>query len=453
MIIFNLIHDIAITNWRRKMLTNIFVLFILIIISAMFSAADIAILSVNSSTFKILAKQGNKKAITIMRHLEEPTKIFPIIRIGVTLSGLLASAFAANTFAAPLTNFIMKYAPSINAHIIQLVSTILVTIVLSSFMLVFGDFVPRRLAMKNPDKAARLLVLPVSLFTKIVSPFAKILIKASNLIATLLGAEASSNHQDVTEEEILLMINEGNERGFIEESQKNMINNIFEFGDLIVSDVMTHRTDLVSISADAKISEIVYLAINEGYSRIPVFENSVDNIVGIIYIKDLLCLVGCENSEDFTIDDFIRDIHYVPESMPCDDLFKELTSKKEHISVVVDEYGGTAGIVTMEDLIEAIMGNIQDEYDDEDDEIQTISDNTYLIDGTANPDDILDKLGIDLVDDHEYDTIGGYITDLLGYIPEESETPSIKKGDVKFTVILTEDRRISKVKAEVLQKS
>lgn len=435
------------------MLTNIFVLIILIIVGAMFSVSDVSILSVNSSTFRILAKQGNKKAIKIMRHLEEPAKILPIIRIGVTLSGLFASAFAANTFALPLTKFAMRYITLLNASIIHFISTVIVTMILSFFMLVFGDFVPRKIAMKNPDKAARLLVLPVSLLATIVSPFAKILIKISNLIATLLGADASSSHQDVTEEEILLMINEGNERGFIEESQKDMINNIFEFGDLIVSDVMTHRTDLVAISADAKISEIVYLAINEGYSRIPVFENSVDNIVGIIYIKDLLCLVGCENSEDFSIDDFIRDINYVPESMPCGDLFKELTSKKQHISVVVDEYGGTAGIVTMEDLIEAIMGNIQDEYDDEADEIQRISDNTYLIDGMANPDDILDKLGIDLVDDHEYDTIGGYITDLLGYIPEENETPSINKGDVKFTVILTEDRRISKVKAEVLQKS
>ena len=435
------------------MLTNILILIILIIIGAMFSAADISILSVNSGTFKILAKEGSKKAARIMRHLEEPAAILPIVRIGLTLSGLFASAFAANAFAPPLASLIIKNVNRIDASIAQLISSILVTLVLSSFVLIFGDFVPRRIAMKNPDKAARLLALPVLLLTAIISPFAKILLKASYFIAALLGADANSNPQDVTEEEILLMINEGNERGFIEESQKDMINKIFEFGDLIVGDVMTHRTDLVSISADSKISEIVYLAINEGYSRIPVYENSIDNIVGIIYIKDLLCLVGCENSEDFSIDDFIREIHYVPESMPCGDLFEELTSKKQHIAVVVDEYGGTAGIVTMEDLVEAIMGNIQDEYDDEADDILKISDDTYLIDGMANPDDILDKLGIDLVDDHEYDTIGGYITDLLGYIPEEDETPSIKKGDVKFTVILTEDRRISKVRAEVLQKS
>lgn len=434
------------------MFTNILVLIILIVIGAIFSAADISIISANPSSFKAPADDGNKKALRIMRLLAEPARLLPVIRIGLTLSGLFASAFAAYTFAAPLTSVIVKGGLRASVDFIHIISIIFITITLSFFMLIFGDFLPRRIAMKNPDKATKLLILPLTILTAVVSPFSKMLISLSNFLARLFGANASSRQQDVTEEEILLMVSEGNERGFIEESQKDMINNIFEFGDLIVSDVMTHRTDLTSIANDAKISEIVYLAINEGYSRIPVYEGSIDNIIGIIYVKDLLCLVGCENAEDFSIDDFIRDIHYVPESMPCGDLFEELTSKKQHIAVVVDEYGGTAGIVTMEDLIEAIMGNIQDEYDDETDDISKISDDTYLIDGTANPDDILEALGIDLVDDHEYDTIGGYITDLLGYIPEEGETPSIKKGDVKFTVILTEDRRISKVKAEVINK-
>lgn len=246
-----------------------------------------------------------------------------------------------------------------------------------------------------------------------------------------------------------MMVDVGNEKGVIEESQKDMINNIFEFDDRTAEEVMTHRTEVIAVSQDATISDIVYYAINEGFSRIPVYEDDIDNIVGVIYVKDLLCLVGCKSTEDFKISDFIRPVLYVPESNRCRELFKEFTDKKIHMAVVVDEYGGTSGIVTMEDLLESIVGNIQDEYDDEEIEIQKMNDTTYMIDGGADLEEVAETLGLDISENEDYDTLGGLITDILGRIPDDGEMPAVTYQNVDFTVLVVEDRRVVKVKAVI----
>ena len=248
------------------------------------------------------------------------------------------------------------------------------------------------------------------------------------------------------------MVDAGNETGVIEESQREMINNIFEFGDSVVSEVMTHRTDLCAADVESKIGDIVYLAINEGYSRIPVYEGTVDSIIGIIYVKDLLCLVGCEHSEDFTVRQFMRKVMYIPETCKCADAFENMTKTKSQVAIVVDEYGGTAGMVSLEDLLEEIVGNIQDEYDDEKADIIQISDGVFIVSGDANPEDAEEIIGIQLPEGHNYDTMSAFIVDLLGRIPDEDETPSVKYGDFEFTVLLTEDNWITKIKA-VFKKS
>lgn len=244
-----------------------------------------------------------------------------------------------------------------------------------------------------------------------------------------------------------MMVDAGNETGVIEESQREMINNIFEFGDADISDVMTHRKDICAVDVNSKIGDIVYLAINEGYSRIPVYQESVDNIIGIIYVKDLLCLVGCEHSEDFTVNQFMRKVKYLPETCKCSDAFETLTKEKAQCAIVVDEYGGTAGLVSLEDILEEIVGNIQDEYDNEKAEIVQISDNIYTISGDTHPEDAEEILGIELPKEHNYDTMSAFIVDLLGRIPEEDETPTVKYENVEFTVLLVEDNWISKIKA------
>ncbi len=313
-----------------------------------------------------------------------------------------------------------------------------------------GDGLPRRLIRgSKAEKFAVATVPAVNLLYGVMKPFTLLSDLISGGISRLLGLESSDDGDSVTEEEILFMVDAGNETGSIESSEREMINNVFEFHDMTVSDVMTHRTDMVAVDIDAEISEVVYTAINSGFSRIPVYRESVDRIEGIIYVKDLLCLIGTPSADGVTVKSFLRDAEFVPESCMCDDLFKKLTARKLQLAVVVDEYGGTAGLVTMEDLVEAIVGNIQDEYDNEAEEITRISEDVYTISGNADAANTMETLGCPLPEDCQYDTMSGFVTDLLGHIPEDGENPSVAYRNIVFTVLLSEDMRIVKIKAVI----
>lgn len=277
-------------------------------------------------------------------------------------------------------------------------------------------------------------------------------------ITRLLKKALGSDYMAVTEDEVLDMVNalaqtpddDGGEN-VIEESSAQMINNIFEFRDLTAGDVMTHRTNIVGVDISVSLDDIIYLALDMGFSRIPVYEDSIDKIVGIIIVKDLLCLVGKDRADldGFDMHDFIRSVNFVPESCPCSEVFKSLTSLKSGMAVVADEYGGTAGIVTLEDIIEAVMGNIQDEYDDEKSDIVKVSDGVYDVSGEADPDEVFGLFGVELPEEHEYETIAGFVTDKLGFCPEGDETvpPCVEYEGVKLVVMQVEDRCIEKIRA------
>ena len=251
----------------------------------------------------------------------------------------------------------------------------------------------------------------------------------------------------VTEETVLQLVDEGNESGGIEQSEREMISNVFEFHEMPVEDVMTHRTDVVGVSVDDSVSDLVYTAINSGFSRIPVYRENIDHIEGVIYVKDLLCLIGTSPT-DASVSTFMHDVEYIPHSCVCDEAFSMFTEKRIQFAVVVDEYGGTAGVVTMEDLVESIFGSIRDEYDDgEEDEMTVISDGVWLISGTADAEETMEALGAPLPDDTDFDTMGGFVTDLLGGIPDDGETPSVDYKDLTFTVLVAEDMRIERIKA------
>ena len=259
---------------------------------------------------------------------------------------------------------------------------------------------------------------------------------------------------DVTGEEIKDMVNEGHEHGVLNENEAEMINNIFEFGEKQAQDVMTHRKSIAAIDSTATVQEAFDFIMNESYSRYPVIDGDIDNIMGILHIRDLLKVYvdeqkRCKQLSEIK-DQVLFDAYYIPETRNISLLFKEMQSKKVHIAVVVDEYGQTAGIVTMEDILEEIVGNIQDEYDDEKAEILNIDEGVYIITGDTNPEDVEKILGIELPERHNYDTMSAFIVDLLGRIPEEDETPSVRYGEVEFTVLLTEDNWISKIKAVYL---
>ena len=272
-------------------------------------------------------------------------------------------------------------------------------------------------------------------------------------LSALLKKALGANYADVSEEEVRDLVDalaKDEDEDSIEEQSAEMINNIFEFNDLTAADVMTHRTNIVGVDINTiMLDDLIYLALDMGFSRIPVYEESVDKIIGIVIVKDLLCLIGKDSSEDFSIRDFIRDVSFIPESQTCPDIFKTLTSLRSGMAVVVDEYGGTAGIVTLEDIIEAVMGNIQDEYDDEQQQITRIGNEVYDVDGEADPEDVFELFGVKLPEDHEYETISGFITDKLGYIPENIgvKPPVIEYENVKLVVIQVEDRSIVKVRA------
>ncbi|MBR4224526.1 MAG: HlyC/CorC family transporter [Oscillospiraceae bacterium] len=250
----------------------------------------------------------------------------------------------------------------------------------------------------------------------------------------------------VDEEDVMKLVDEGSEDGAIEQSERDMIDHVFRFHDMPVESVMTHRTDVVAVDMSTPISEVVYTAINSGFSRIPVYRDNIDHIEGVICVKDLLCLVGMPSS-DAAAETFMRDVEYIPRSCVCDDVFRIFTRQKVQMAVVVDEYGGTYGVVTMEDLVELVFGSIRDEYDDEDDEVTQISDGVWMIDGSAGAAHTMEMLGSPLPEDTEYDTMAGFVTALIGHIPEDGEIPTVSYGDITFTVLVVEDMRIEKIKA------
>lgn len=249
---------------------------------------------------------------------------------------------------------------------------------------------------------------------------------------------------EVTENEILSMVEEGGDTGAIEDDQAEMIQNIFAFDDAQVSDLMVHRTDVLAVDAAVSLAELRDLAVEEGYSRIPVYEGDIDNIVGVIYVKDLLPYVGKTIPKSATVGKLMREPVFVPETMHCDNLFELLTEKRVQLAIAVDEYGGTAGIITLEDLIESILGNIQDEYDEEEEEIEVINENTFHLDGTADIEDVSDELEIKFPEG-DYDTIGGFLFDQLGHIPEDGQTETVVYNGYTFTCTNIEDRRIGDV--------
>ncbi len=265
-------------------------------------------------------------------------------------------------------------------------------------------------------------------------------------LGALLKKALGDSFRGPAEDEILSLADAGAESGEIETSSAELISNVFEFNDLKASDVMTHRVNITAVSEEESLDDIVYLALEEGFSRIPVYRESIDDIVGIIIVKDLLCLIGSDDTEKYTAKDFIREVAYIPESCSCADAFKQLTESKSGMAVVVDEYGGTAGLITVEDLIESVMGNIQDEYDDEEAKIKAIGKEKYEIDGECDPEEVLELFGYELPEDHEYDTIAGFVTDLLGYIPEDvSKPPHADYKDIRFVVIAVDDNCISRL--------
>ena len=430
-----------------SLILKLVLLFVLILVNAFFAMSELAIISLNDNKIEKMAEDGNKKAKKIVKLTENSSKFLSMIQIGVTLAGFLTSASASTTFAEMLTVRVMRAWPMLPANIINGVSVVAITIVTSYFSLVLGELVPKKIAMQASEKISFRIVGILLFFSQLFSPLVKVLAVSTNGVVRLLGFNPHADEETVTEEEIRMMVDVGGEKGVIEDVQKEMINNIFEFDDLDAGDTMTHRTDMVAVEVNDPLQEVIDASVENGYSRIPVYEDDPDNIIGIVYIKDLLEYVG-KKLPDKTLRDIMRKPLYVPESKVCGDLFKEMTEKRTQMAVVVDEYGGTAGIVTLEDIIEAIVGNIQDEYDDEDEEISKIDETTFTIDGVTNLEEVEELTGVE-IPEGSYDTLAGFIIKNLGFLPQEGEIYEVIYENLKFTVLEVDERRIEKVRVEI----
>ena len=423
-------------------MSQVIVLAILILINAFFAATEIAFISINDAKIEKQAKEGNKKAKQIKKMLREPSKFLATIQIGITLAGFLSSAFAADAFADDLAPMLQNLMP-LGLAAWRNISIILITIILSYFSLIFGELVPKRLAMRNSEKIAFGTIGIVRAISIITAPFVKLLTASTNGVSKLFGI-SGTDEETVTEEEIRMMVDVGEEKGSIKEEEKELINNVFEFNDKVVSEIMIHRKDIYAIDINSDIDNILKELDEYKYSRIPVYEENIDNIVGMLFIKDLLANV--KKKEKVKISKIIREPYFVSENKPIDELFRDLQKNKHQLAIVLDEYGGTAGLVTMEDIIEELVGNIFDEYDEEEKEFEKIDDNTFLISGSVSIHDLRKILGVE-IPEGEYDTLSGYLIELLGRIPSDDEKPVIETKRVTYKIEDYEEKRILWVKA------
>ncbi|WP_017727796.1 hemolysin family protein [Halalkalibacterium ligniniphilum] len=436
------------------MIFELSILIILIILNAFFAASEIALISLNDNKVKIMAESGDKKAQLLHHLLSEPSRFLATIQIGITLAGFLASAFAADSFATPFAEMLYSMGVPLSPRLLSTFSVIFITLILSYFTLVLGELVPKRLALQKAEAISLFAVSPLTFLSKISSPFVKLLTVSTNMLVRLFGVDPNAEDNNITEEEIRMMVDAGEEKGSIQETEKVMINNIFEFDNKTVSDIMTHRLNIIAIPIDYQLMETVKLVNVERYTRFPVYEDNIDNIVGILHAKDLIQFVEDCDENRFNIRELIREPFFVLESKRIDALFQDMQKNKIHMAIALDEYGGTDGIVTIEDVIEEIVGNIFDEYDEvemEVVEIEVLDDHTYLMAGTTNLYEVENILKINLPIE-EFDTLSGFVINQLGYIPTEEEHSVIEYNNVTFTVEEISERRIIKVRVNLEEK-
>ena len=424
------------------MFSQIAVLVVLILLNAYFAASEIAFISLNDAKIEKQAKEGNKKAKQIYKMLKNPSKFLATIQIGITLAGFLSSAFASDAFADKLAPMLNNLLPMLGTDTWRTISIILITILLSFFTLVFGELVPKRLAMKYYEKVSFGTIGVIRGISFITAPFVKLLTFSTNVISKIFGVK-ENEEEIVTEEEIKMMIDEGEEKGTIDQEEKELLNNVFEFNDTTASEIMTPRIDIFAL----KISQDLYEVLDElddyKYSRIPVYEDTIDNIKGIILIKDIL--KDLRDKKKINIKKLIKEVHFVPESVPIDKLFRQLQRNKMQMAIVIDEYGGTAGLVTMEDILEELVGNIFDEHDEEELEYELIDENTYLVNGNISIGDLEKIIGIE-ISDGDYETLSGYLLGKLEELPPEGEETIIEDGKLTYKIEEYEDKRIKRVK-------
>ncbi|MBR5109223.1 MAG: HlyC/CorC family transporter [Clostridia bacterium] len=416
---------------------------VLIAINAFFAAAEIAVVSLSETKLRHKAEEGDKKSQKLLKMILEPSGFLSTIQIAITLAGFLGSAFAADNFAAPLVGLIRDTwgFTLISRGTLNTLCVVFITLILSYFTLVFGELVPKRVAMKEPEKVARAAANIIDCTAKAMKPVVWLLTKSVNGVLHLFGIDPAANEEEVTEDEIRMMVDMGEEKGAIEGNERDMIENIFEFNNMTAADCMTHRTDVTALQVDAGNKEIMKTILESGLSRFPVYGEDLDDVLGTFTTRDYLLALSTGGKK--TLREILRPAYFVPESVRTDVLFRDMQKNKTHIAIVVDEYGGTSGLITMEDLLEEIVGNIYDEYDKPlPQEIQKIGDNQYRIAGGALIEVINDALGLDLPTGEGFESLGGLIFSRMMTIPKDGTHPVVECYGLRIRAEEIVDRRV-----------
>ena len=416
---------------------------VLIALNAFFASTEIAVISLNANKIRRLAEEGDKKAKQMLKMVETPAGFLSTIQIGITLAGFLGSAFAADNFASKLTDWMVNVQgiTSISPDTINTLAVIIITLILSYFTLVFGELVPKRIAMQRPEKVARASAGVITVLSVIMKPIIWLLSVSTNGILRLLRMNPNQKEDDVTEEEIRLMVDIGEEKGAIEATEKEMIENIFEFNNTTARDVMTHRIDVIAIQKEEMFEEILDLIRESGLSRFPVYDEDIDDIIGILNTRAFL--LNLREDAPKPIERLLRPAYCVPESVHTDVLFRSMQKSKDHIAIVVDEYGGMSGIVTMEDLLEEIVGNIYDEYDPQDEqEIAQLKDNLWRVSGSIEIETLNEALSLEIPEDADFDTLGGLVFSAFDSIPQDGSHPDVDVYGLHIHVEEIIERRV-----------
>lgn len=430
---------------------------VLIMINAFFAMTEVALISTNKIKLKKMADEGDNIAKKLVDISEDPSEFLSTIQIGITFANFIASAFAADGLSGYLADFIYNTLNVKSYEMMSTASLILITIILSYFTLVLGELVPKRIAMQKPMEVARFACIPVSAISTVVKPAVRFLSLSTNVVLKGLRIDTNEEEDSITEEEIRMMLEIGNTGGTINSDEKEWIDNVFDFSDSSVREIMTHKSEVVGIYEDDSLSEIEEKIHETGYSRYPVYGENDNDIKGILYSKDFFAEVyNCFAKEDddlgvvvnkneLNIMDNLRKPYFIPDSMSSLLLFKNMQKNNTHIAIVINEYGENIGLITMEDLLEEIVGNIYDEYDECDDEDVKISETTWKIKGSTSLDDLSDKFDIDFPDDLDYDTISGLILEKIQRIPNDGEKFEIEAFGMKIKVEKVEARKIEEV--------
>ncbi len=420
----------------------------LILLNAFFAMAEIALVSVRKTRIKQLIDEGVHRARTVQRLVEDPTRLLATVQIGVTLVGFFASAAAAVTLAQPVAAVFERTGIPLLAENAAGLAVFLVTLVVGYLSLVVGEISPKSLALRNAEKVALWSAGPLMLLSYVLYPVIKIVTWTSNLLVRPFGGTASFSPPVVTEEELKMLVEAGEEEGVLEEEEREMIHSIFEFTDTVVRKVMVPRIDMKTVDVEAPVDELLDVIMQAGHSRIPIYEEDVDHIVGIVHAKDLLRALHENHREEIMIRELMRPPYIIPENKKVDELLAEFKKSKIQLAIVVDEYGGTAGLVTIEDLLEEIVGDIMDEYDVEEPMVEVIDENTSIVDARMPIDEINEQMDLDLPEE-EFDTVGGFVFGLFGKQPLLGE--SVEYDGAELIIEKTDGRRIQKVKVIKIQ--